>query len=189
MKLLVCLFYLCFRIDAEWTFTFSAINSSISFSSQLKLNRADLSRNKDIQNIKEYTSDTHPHQNDNVTKFQSDKSIRSRGLKTGKLFKENQDVMIMGSQFDIPENDEIIPLDDHISQVPISSKMQDISNVPLSLLKIKIWYDDGFLDHPDIKTTDKAESFIKTTLEHVQHNFCLSTLGTRLWVEVRHFRK
>ena len=63
MKLLVCLFYLCFRINAEWTFTFSATNSSISFSSpsekdfnKLKLNMDGLSRNKDIQNIKEYTS-------------------------------------------------------------------------------------------------------------------------------------
>ena len=171
MKLLAYLqFHLCFRIEA-----FFATKSSISISSsseenlnQLKLDMDDMSTNK---------------------------GDWSKGLRARKLFEENQDVMIMDSQFDIPENDEIIQLLEggHIYQVSNRSKMQspfgNETFVPLSLLKIKIWYDDGFLDHPDIKTTDKAESYIKTTLEHVQHNLCLSTLGTRLQVEVRHFRK
>ena len=54
----------------------------------------------------------------------------------------------------------------------------------MSLLQIKVFYDDGFLDHPDIKTTHDAINYIMATLEHVQHSMCLSTMGTRLQIEV-----
>ena len=123
--------------------------------------------------------------NANVTRFQSDKFIRRRGLSGGKLFTGNEDVMIMGTTFEIPENDGIILK--YPSMPHTKSKEFDISEekwVPLSLLQIKVFYDDGFLDHPDIKTTDNAATYIEATLEHVQHSMCLSTIGTRLQIEV-----
>ena len=123
--------------------------------------------------------------NANVTRFQSDKFIRRRGLSGGKLFTGNEDVMIMGTTFEIPENDGILLK--YPSMPHTKSKEFDISEekwVPLSLLQIKVFYDDGFLDHPDIKTTHDAINYIMATLEHVQHSMCLSTIGTRLQIEV-----
>ena len=53
-------------------------------------------------------------------------------------------------------------------------------------MKIKVWYDDGFLDHCTIKTKKKAKTFINEVMEHIQDQFCQSfeTLGTRFLIEV-----
>ena len=158
MKLLI--FYLCFSIEAEFTTSLNTTNSSINFLSQ-----------SDTEDFNKF-----------LLKYV--KKYLSRNMD----FEENLAEIIMGSQFEFPENDEIIQ-DSYIKEFPMSSPFGNETFVPLSLLKIKIWYDDGFLDHPDIKTTDKAEIYIRTTLEYVQHNFCLSTLGTRLQVEVRALQK
>ena len=57
-------------------------------------------------------------------------------------------------------------------------------SVPKSLLRVKIWYDNGFLQADKIKTHDKAKDYIYATLAHVQHFMCSSTLGTFLETEV-----
>ena len=60
------------------------------------------------------------------------------------------------------------------------------TSVPDSRMKIKVWYDDGFLDHCTIKTKKKAKTFIKEVMAHIQDQFCQSseTLGTRFLIEV-----
>ena len=57
-------------------------------------------------------------------------------------------------------------------------------SVPKSLLRVKIWYDNGFLQADKIKTHDKAKDYIYATIAHVQHFMCSSTLGTFLETEV-----
>jgi hypothetical protein len=57
-------------------------------------------------------------------------------------------------------------------------------SVPKSLLKVKVWYDNGFLQDDKIKTHDKAKEFIYATIAHVQHFMCSSTLGTFLETEL-----
>ena len=57
-------------------------------------------------------------------------------------------------------------------------------SVPKSLLRVKAWYDNGFLQEDKIKTHDKATDFIYATIAHVQHFMCSSTLGTFLETEV-----
>ena len=59
-------------------------------------------------------------------------------------------------------------------------------SVPDSRMKIKVWYDDGFLDHCTIKTKKKAKTFINEVMAHIQDQFCQSseTLGTRFLIEV-----
>ena len=57
-------------------------------------------------------------------------------------------------------------------------------SVPKSLLRVKAWYDNGFLQEDKIKTHDKATDFIYATIAHVQHFMCSNTLGTFLETEV-----
>ena len=57
-------------------------------------------------------------------------------------------------------------------------------SVPKSLLRVKAWYDNGFLQDDKIKTHEKATDFIYATIAHVQHFMCSSTLGTFLETEV-----
>ena len=57
-------------------------------------------------------------------------------------------------------------------------------SVPKSLLRVKVWYDNGFLQDDKIKTHDKAKNWIYATIAHVQHFMCSSTLGTFLETEV-----
>ena len=57
-------------------------------------------------------------------------------------------------------------------------------SVPKSLLRVKVWYDNGFLQDDKIKTHDKAKDYIYATIAHVQHFMCSSTLGTFLETEV-----
>ena len=47
----------------------------------------------------------------------------------------------------------------------------------------KIWYDDTFLDHPDVKKLG-AKNYIKKVMEHAQKWMCLSSLGFQLTVDV-----
>ena len=60
------------------------------------------------------------------------------------------------------------------------------TSVPDSRMKIKVWYDDGFLDHCTIKTKKKAKTFINEVMANIQDQFCQSseTLGTRFLIEV-----
>ena len=62
--------------------------------------------------------------------------------------------------------------------------MGKATSVPKSLLKVKVWYDNGFLQANKIQTHDTAKNFIYATLAHVQHFMCSSTLGTFLETEV-----
>ena len=190
MNLFICLvlFYLCFRIEAyylnepgSWNWSWNWSSSNLSSSSEkLKLNKDDfdLSRKNALMNNKS-------KHNGNVTRFQADKYIGT-SFRAGKLYNhENMDVKIMGTRFEMPKNDEI-QIPSYLHHVK-SEKNHSISSekwVPLSLLQIKVFYDDGFLDHPDIKTTHDAINYITATLEHVQHSMCLSTMGTRLQIEV-----
>ena len=182
------MFYLCFRIEAyylygpgSWNWSWNWSSSSLSSSSEeLKLNTDDfnLSRKNALTNNK------YKH-NGNVTRFQSDKYIET-SFRAEKLYNhENMNVEIIGTSFEMPKNDEIL-IPSYLHHVK-SEKNHSISSekwVPLSLLQIKVFYDDGFLDHPDIKTTDNAKNYIMETLQHVQHSMCLSTMGTRLQIEV-----
>ena len=180
MNLFICLvlFYLCFRIEAYYLNEPGWSSSNLSSSSEEMKLTFDLLRKNAIMNNKSKN-------NGNVTRFQSDKYIGT-SFGAGKLYnQENMDVKIMGTRFEIPKNDEI-QIPSYIHHVK-SEKNDSISSekwVPLSLLQIKVFYDDGFLDHPDIKTTHDAINYIMATLEHVQHSMCLSTMGTRLQIEV-----
>ena len=180
MNLFICLvlFYLCFRIEAYYLNEPGWSSSNLSSSSEEMKLTFDLLRKNAIMNNKSKN-------NGNVTRFQSDKYIGT-SFGAGKLYnQENMDVKIMGTRFEIPKDDEI-QIPSYIHHVK-SEKNDSISSekwVPLSLLQIKVFYDDGFLDHPDIKTTHDAINYIMTTLEHVQHSMCLSTMGTRLQIEV-----
>ena len=180
MNLFICLvlFYLCFRIEAYYLNEPGWSSSNLSSSSEEMKLTFDLLRKNAIMNNKSKN-------NGNVTRFQSDKYIGT-SFGAGKLYnQENMDVKIMGTRFEIPKDDEI-QIPSYIHHVK-SEKNDSISSekwVPLSLLQIKVFYDDGFLDHPDIKTTHDAINYIMATLEHVQHSMCLSTMGTRLQIEV-----
>ena len=56
--------------------------------------------------------------------------------------------------------------------------------VPKSLVKVKVWYDNGFLQSKQIQTHEKAKEFIYATMAHVQHFMCSSSIGTVLETEV-----
>jgi len=59
------------------------------------------------------------------------------------------------------------------------------AEIPNSRLTAKIWYDDTFLDHPDIKKSDwRARNYINKVMEQVQKWMCLSSLGFQLTVDV-----
>ena len=62
--------------------------------------------------------------------------------------------------------------------------MSKAKSVPKSLLKVKVWYDVGFLQSDKIKTHEKAKNYIYATTAHVQHFMCSNTLGTFLETEV-----
>lgn len=51
-------------------------------------------------------------------------------------------------------------------------------------MRVKVWYDNGFLQADKIKTHDKAKDYIYATIAHVQHFMCSSTLGTFLETEL-----
>ena len=51
-------------------------------------------------------------------------------------------------------------------------------------MRVKLWYDDSFLDHGEIKSHDNALQYIKDTMALVYPSTCLSSLGTRLELEV-----
>ena len=58
------------------------------------------------------------------------------------------------------------------------------SSVPKSVLKVKVWYDIGFLQGEQIGTHAKAKEFIHASFGHVQHFMCSSLLGTQLETKV-----
>ena len=201
MNLFICLvlFYLCFRIEAyylneprSWNWSWNSSSSNLSGSSEeLKLNKDDfdLPRKNALMNNKS-------KHNGNVTRFQSDKYIGT-SFRAGKLYnQENMDINIMGTRFELPESDGILipsylhhaKSKEYLGKNNVGRGYKSLTKkeieVPLSLLQIKVFYDDGFLDHPDIKTTDNAKNYIMETLQHVQHSMCLSTMGTRLQIEV-----
>ena len=64
----------------------------------------------------------------------------------------------------------------------------EIDYVPIMcVLKIKVWYEDGFFDHPDIKTKAMAKAYIDAVLQHIQHNLGylgLAGIGTYFKLEV-----
>ena len=64
------------------------------------------------------------------------------------------------------------------------SYFSDFKSVPPSLLRVKLWYDNSFLDHGEIGTHDNALQYIKDTMALVYPSTCLSSLGTRLELEV-----
>ena len=78
MKLLI--FYLCFIIEAEFTTSFFTTNSSINFLSQ-----------SDAEDFNKF-----------LLKYVKKYLLRNMD------FEENHAEIIMGSQFEFPENDEII---------------------------------------------------------------------------------
>lgn len=51
-------------------------------------------------------------------------------------------------------------------------------------MRVKLWYDNSFLDHGEIGTHDNALQYIKDTMALVYPSTCLSSLGTRLELEV-----
>ena len=58
------------------------------------------------------------------------------------------------------------------------------SSVPKSVLKVKVWYDIGFLQGEQIGTHAKAKEFIHASFGHVQHFMCSKSLGTTLETKV-----
>ena len=58
------------------------------------------------------------------------------------------------------------------------------SSVPKSVLKVKVWYDIGFLQGEQIGTHAKAKEFIHASFGHVQHFMCSKSLGTTLDTKV-----
>ena len=70
-----------------------------------------------------------------------------------------------------------------MNNLPIFS---DFKSVPASLLRVKVWYDNSFRDHDheNLKTHDNAKQYIKDAMALVYPSTCLSSLGTRLELEV-----
>ena len=60
----------------------------------------------------------------------------------------------------------------------------DETSVPKSVLKVKVWYDIGFLRSNQTGTHAKAKEFIHASFGHVQHFMCSSLLGTQLETKV-----
>ena len=58
------------------------------------------------------------------------------------------------------------------------------ANIPDSILRVKVWYDDSFLNHPDIGDTSKARLFLEKSLDDVQKALCLDSLGAQLNIQV-----
>ena len=58
------------------------------------------------------------------------------------------------------------------------------SSVPKSVLKVKVWYDIGFLRGEQIRTHEKAKEFIHASFGHVQHFMCSKSLGMTLETKV-----
>ena len=59
-------------------------------------------------------------------------------------------------------------------------------SVPKSLLKVKVWYDFGFMKSKLFNNNHtKAIEYIYATLAHVQHFMCSSTIGTTVQTEVK----
>ena len=56
--------------------------------------------------------------------------------------------------------------------------------VPASILKVKVWYDDGFLRSNGIKSHDGAKAYIYATMAIVQNHMCSTTIGTTLDTEL-----
>ena len=65
----------------------------------------------------------------------------------------------------------------------VSANIPD-SVVPDSILRVKVWYDDSFLNHPAIGTTSKARRFLEKSLDDVQKALCLDSLGAHLNIQV-----
>jgi hypothetical protein len=62
------------------------------------------------------------------------------------------------------------------------------ANIPDSILRVKVWYDDSFLNHPTIGTTSKARQFLEKSLDDVQKALCLDSLGAHLNIQVVEFK-
>ena len=155
-----------------------------------------------IEQLKKQLEELTSEESDETSKtkenddFKSNKYIGT-SFRAGKLYnQENMDVNIMGTRFELPKSDGILipsylhhaKSKEYLGKNNVGRGYKSLTKkeieVPLSLLQIKVFYDDGFLDHPDIKTTHDAINYIMATLEHVQHSMCLSTMGTRLQIEV-----
>ena len=60
------------------------------------------------------------------------------------------------------------------------------SSVPKSVLKVKVWYDIGFLRGEQIGTHAKAKEFIHASFGHVQHFFAQNHLA-HIWKQRSNF--
>ena len=65
--------------------------------------------------------------------------------------------------------------------------MNAAERVPNSVLKVKAWYDAGFLEHKKIISHDNAKKTITATMAYVNHFICSSTLGSAIQTEVVFF--
>ena len=62
--------------------------------------------------------------------------------------------------------------------------MNAAERVPNSVLKVKAWYDDGFLAPKRITSHENAKKFITAAMAYANHFICSPTLGTALQTEV-----
>ena len=65
--------------------------------------------------------------------------------------------------------------------------MSTAERIPNSVLKVKAWYDAGFLEPEQITSHDNAKKFITATMAYVNHFICSPTLGTAIQTEVSIF--
>ena len=64
-------------------------------------------------------------------------------------------------------------------------EMESRSDIPNSILKVKVWYDSTFMTHPDVKGDQtKAKELIRKAIEEMQKIYCHKTLGFQLNIEV-----
>ena len=60
--------------------------------------------------------------------------------------------------------------------------MNAAERIPDSVLKVKAWYDAGFLE--PLSSHDNVKKAITATMAYVNHFICSPTLGTALQTEV-----
>ena len=66
-----------------------------------------------------------------------------------------------------------------------SLDLESRSDIPNSILRVKVWYDDTLLSHPKInRNQNKAKRFLDKAMEEAQKLLCLDSLGFRLTMKV-----
>ena len=67
----------------------------------------------------------------------------------------------------------------------LSLDLESRSDIPNSILRVKVWYDTTLTSHPKINgNQNKAKQFLDKAMDEAQKLFCLDSFGFRLTMKV-----